>query len=111
MMYGPPSKADWKKFEEIIPELREKYLRKKNLEIGEILKNEENSPTENFWETEKRIKKVSRSLQNCLDGYSKAQMKERIFMMVNEGMLLEEDLKNFSPELQEEFLQHIRSVR
>ena len=107
-MYGPPSKADWKKFEEIIPELRERYLEKKNLEIGEILKNEGKSPTENFWATEKGIRKVSRILQDCLDGYSKARMKERILIMYHEGMFLEEDIKNFSPELQEEFLEHIR---
>jgi hypothetical protein len=106
-MYGPPSKADWKKFEEIIPELRERYLRKKNLEIQNILNREGRSSTENFWAAEKRIGKVSRILQECLDGYSKAGMKERILIMYHETMFLEEDIQHFSEELQEEFLASI----
>jgi hypothetical protein len=103
-MNGPPSKADWKKFEEIIPELREKYLKKKNHEIRNILNNGRKSSTENFWAAEKKIQKVVRILEECLDGYSKARMKERILIMYHEGMFLEEDIQHFSEELQEEFL-------
>lgn len=73
-----------------------------------MLTNEANSPTENFWATAERIRKESRILHDCLDGYSKARMKERILIMYHAGMFLEGDIQHFSRELQEEFLEHIK---
>ena len=102
-----PTKADWKKFQEILPALRERYLKKTNAEIRAILENQNMSPTECFWAAAERVRQESKILHDCLDGYSKGWMIERILLLQRYNMFIDEDFNHFSPELQEE----IRNIK
>ncbi len=95
-----PSKADWKLFQSMISELRERYLKTQNERLSQNLLNEAKTPTENFWEVEKEIREQAGILQDCLDGYSKSRLVEHVMFMKSQGMILEEDLHKFSPEFQ-----------
>ena len=101
-MYGKPKESDWRVFRDMLPELREKYLNKKNKEIGEILSDPNKSPTECFWDTDERIKKETKILRECLDDYSRSTMSMKIMLMCRYGMLEKPDLEKFSEEFQEE---------
>ncbi|MGM0601319.1 MAG: hypothetical protein ACQETH_16025 [Candidatus Rifleibacteriota bacterium] len=106
-MFTQPTKADWKKFMNILPELRERYLKNRNKEISNLFLNVNQTATENFWNTKEIIAKEAKILQDCLDGISKSKMKERIIIMFRYGLFQKKDIKSFSLELQKEFLDFI----
>ena len=95
-----PKESDWKAFRKIVPELRERYLVKKNEAIIEIFTDQNRTPTEQFWDARELIEKVRKALQDCLDGHSRSQMEWYMFLMYGHGMLTDSDLGVFSAELQ-----------
>ncbi|MDX2111269.1 MAG: hypothetical protein SFY80_13635 [Verrucomicrobiota bacterium] len=101
-MNGKLNESDWKTFRNSLPELREKYLYKKNQDIVKLLNNPKESPTECFWKAEERIKEEARILRDCFDGYSRSKMYLHIMLMCRYGILEKEDLEKFSEELQAE---------
>jgi len=70
-MYGKPKESDWKVFRDILPELREKYLKKKNREIEKILKDPKRNESEKFWDTKEKLEKEAKVMRECLDDYSR----------------------------------------
>ena len=102
-MFSDPTKSDWKTFQAILPELRERYLEKKNREIASLLSEPGKTSTERFWASEEKIRKEAKILKGCLDGYTKGSMKERVLIMHRHGMFLEEDIFRFSETFQAEF--------
>jgi len=102
-MNGKPKESDWKKFRNMLPELREKYLNKRNKKIGEILNDPKKIATECFWNTEKRIKKEAHILRECLDDYSRSSMDMKLISMCRYGMLEKQDIEKFSEELQAQY--------
>ena len=102
-MNGEPKESDWKIFRDSLPEVREKYLKKKNSEISKILNDPNRTETERFWAAEKRIKKETKILSECLDDYSRSSMGLKVMLMCRYGMLEREDLEKFSTELQGQF--------
>ncbi|MCG2590758.1 hypothetical protein [Rhodohalobacter sulfatireducens] len=102
-----PTKRDWKIFRDMLPELRERYLAERNQTFITLLKSDERTPTEQFWDTLEAMKKEAKILQDCLNGYTKSNMDMRILLMLRHGLMKEEDLDGFSEELRE----WVRKVR
>jgi len=96
------SKSDWKKFEELIPGWRDRYLEAQTQALGKQISDSRINPTERFWKTEEEIKRVARDLQSCLDGYSKGTVRERMRLMLRAGIMQPEDLADFSEDLRDD---------
>jgi hypothetical protein len=101
MKHDRPSESDWKKFRTIVPELRERYLRERNSELGAILRDESSTPTNQFWAASERIEEIGKILRMCLDGHSRSKMVYYLMAMYRHQMLTEEDLDGFSEEVLE----------
>lgn len=98
-MSSYPKESDWKHFRKIVPALRERYLEEKNKELAAILSANSKTPTEQFWDTLDAMKKTAKILVACLDGHSRSQQYTSMSLMCRYGMLKQEDLEAFSPEL------------
>lgn len=95
------STSDWKAFRRRVPEWRERYLRRKNRELVELLGDEALTPTERFWQVEERVAEEARVLTSCLDGHSKKRVAWYLTLMYGHGMIGAEDLDEFSEGLRE----------
>jgi len=94
--------SDWKKFREMVPNLRERYLAEKNVRIASLLTDPGKSETDRFWAAMEEMENESRVLRQCLDGHSRSKMWLYILTMIRAGMLNKGDLAQFSQELQKE---------
>ena len=88
----------------MLPIWRERYLADRNARIARILTDTKKSETERFWDTEKEIRKEATTLQRCLDDISRSKMWLRLMEMRSAGMIMREDLADFSEELQNQVL-------
>ena len=100
-MHDRPEEKDWRAFRELVPKLRERYIRARNKELAAILVDEERSPTEQFWELEERAGEIAQTLRACLDGHSRTKMRMFIVEMLGCGMMTADDLSAFSEELRQ----------
>lgn len=94
--------SDWRRFREMVPMLRERYLAERNARILQVLTHAKKSETERFWDAFEMMKTESKVLQQCLDGHSRSKMWLFMLSMLRVGMLKKEDLSQFSEELQRE---------
>jgi hypothetical protein len=101
MKHDLPSESDWKRFRTIVPDLRERYLRKRNSELSAILRDEALNATDQFWTASERIDEIGKILKSCLDGHSRSTMVSYLMMMQRHQMLREEDLDGFSEGVRE----------
>lgn len=92
-------KADWKKICEMLPMLRERYLAEQNARLARLLAEPGKNETERFWGAFEEMKRQSKVLRDCLDGYSRSSMWLNMKTMLCVGMLKQEDLAVFSEEL------------
>jgi len=92
---------DWKIYSKLIPDLRERYLKEKNIEIKQILEADDKSETDRFWDAEAKIEKERKILVDCLDDHSRSNMLMHMILMYKYGMLREADLSEFSAELRD----------
>jgi len=90
---------DWKLFKKIAPELRERYLKKKNEQIKRIFDDQDKNETERFWEAWEQIEKECKILSDCLDGHSRSKMIMHMMLMSKYGMMDERDLDGFSEDV------------
>jgi protein-tyrosine phosphatase len=104
-----PKESDWKKFRNSLDKWRERYLKRKNDEIQAILEDNNLSATEKFWDIVEFQKNESKILRNCLDGYSRSKMTLHMALMKRYEMISQEDIEEFSEELQE-FLKNIERI-
>jgi hypothetical protein len=96
-----PKESDWKKFRNSLDKWRDRYLQRKNEEIRAILQNQDLSETEKFWNIVDFQKTESRKLRDCLDGNSRSNMTLQFALMKKYEMICQEDIEEFSTELQE----------
>jgi len=96
-----PKESDWKKFRNSLENWREGYLKRKNDQIRAILENNNLNETEKFWDIVEFQKKESKKLRDCLDGFSRSNMLLHMALMKKYKMIGEDDIKEFSEELQE----------
>ena len=107
-MTGKPKESDWKRYRDMVSDLRERYLKEKNQELAEMLTSSDKTPTERFWDTLERMKKEGKILQDCLDPHSRSNMFMSMMLMLRYGMLKEEDLEGFSEELHHDLTSILR---
>ncbi|ALC16338.1 hypothetical protein DSOUD_1559 [Desulfuromonas soudanensis] len=98
-MINKPLESDWKTFRKRVPEWRERYLARQNQLIAALFAEGKKTPTEQFWEAEKKIKGVARILVDCLDGHSRSKMEMYLCLMVRHKMIGADDLEEFSGEM------------
>jgi hypothetical protein len=101
-----PKESDWKKFRNSLDKWRERYLKRKNDEIRAILEDNDLNETEKFWDIVDFQKNESKILRNCLDGYSRSKMSLHMALMKKYEMICQEDIEEFSEELQE----HLKNI-
>ncbi len=94
--------SDWRKFRDMVPMLRERYLAERNPRLAAMLADPKKNDTQRFWDTMKEMEKEARVLQRCLDGHSRSKMWLFIIAMTRAGMLTRDDMATFSEELQKE---------
>jgi len=94
--------SDWKKFRDIVPKLRERYLADRNARIVALLTRPEKTETERFWDAMEVMEKEARVIHQCLDGHSRSSMWMYMMRMMEVGMLTKADLEGFSEELQQQ---------
>jgi len=83
----------------MVPELRERYLRKRNAELMAMLQDESLTQTEKFWSTNERMEEIGKILQTCLDGHSRSKMMMFLMIMYRYRMIEDQDLEGFSDEV------------
>ena len=106
-MRDKPKETDWRRFRDLAPELRERYLQARNEELVSVLGDSGLSQTEGFWKIEKRTREIAKVLHECLDGHSRSKMELFIMVMITHRMMTEDDLSGFSDEVQERALRRI----
>ena len=103
-MTDSPKESDWKAFRDIVPDLRERYLHRRNAELVALLGDDSLSPTEQFWNVEERTREIAKILRACLDDHSRSRMFGYMVLMHGHDMLTDLDLERFSQELREKIL-------
>lgn len=98
---GNFQESDWKLFRSKLDELRERFLNKKNIELAKYLADPSKTSTEQFWNTLEEMKNIETILRQCLEGYSRSDMFLHIFAMYKHGMMADEDLQQFSDDIQQ----------
>ena len=93
------SKEDWKLFRSKIPGWQEAYMERLNKEYIQILSSE-GKASDKFWELEKRIYQDKRS-PGVIVQLRRRDMPIQLTSLLRDGAITRDDLKEFSPELQE----------
>jgi hypothetical protein len=93
--------ADWKKFRDMTPQLRERYLTEQNQRMIALLSDPAKTQTQRFWDTLDEMKQEAKTLQACLDGHSRSNMLFHMALMLRAGLLKKEELHVFSEALQD----------
>jgi hypothetical protein len=99
MTQNQPSEADWKNYKSIVYELRERYLNERNKEVAAILNRDSNTPTENFWDANERMREIEGIISNCLDNHRRSGMLNNLMLMYYHQMITDDDLNGFSEEV------------
>lgn len=94
--------SDWKVYSRLIPVWRDRYLQSKNNEFITILSQDDKTPTEKFWETKGRFDDEVKILDQCLGHHSRSRMWMSILLMRRFGLILDEDLDQFSESLRQD---------
>ena len=98
-MFYDTTKADWKLFQEKLPNWQENFMKKLNNEYIQLLSGQKHD-SEKFWELEKRIK-ADRRKKGVICEMRKNIMVDNIISLINEGAITFDDLSDFSDELKE----------
>ena len=104
-MNDQPKESDWKLFRKMVPELREQWLRKRNVAIAELLANPDRTPTEQFWDAEEQLSDDVRHLRECFDDHRRSRLFIKMLAMLRRDIMNDEDLAGFSEELRERLLE------
>lgn len=93
------SKQDWNLYKAKLPIWQEEYMARLNEEYIQILKRE-GSPSEKFWELNKRIQKDKKNAGVIVELDRKMAIKT-IVDLLNDKIITMDDLKDFSSELKD----------
>ena len=97
------SKADWKLFQEKLPEWQEAYMERLIKDYIKLLQKKCDA-SERFWKLEERIKKDKKNPGVQLQ-YEKSETIYNIVYLIRMKVIKIEDLADFSNELKEEVQQ------
>lgn len=93
------SKYDWNLYKAKLPIWQEAYMARLNEEYIQILKRE-GSPSDNFWELNKRIQKDKKNAGVIVELDRKMAVKT-IVDLLNDKIITYDDLEEFSSELKD----------
>ena len=93
------SKEDWTLFRSKLPDWQEAYMERLNKEYIQILSSE-GKASDKFWELEKRIYQDKRS-PGVIVQLRRRDMPIQLTSLLRDGAITRDDLKEFSPKLQE----------
>ncbi len=91
--------GDWQLFKKRIPEWQGSYMDKLNQEYIQLL-SEDRSPSEKFWDLERRIKEDKDKAGVHLE-LRRSLLIDNLVRLFNEGVISVEDLNDFSDELKD----------
>jgi hypothetical protein len=94
--------SDWRKFRDMVPKLRERYLADRNARIVAVLADPTKNETERFWNAMEQMEREAKILRQCLDGHSRSKMFLYMLTMIRAGMITKEDSEVFSEQLQKD---------
>lgn len=104
-----PKESDWKRFRDSLVIWRERYIFELNTELQKMLIQSDKTATEIFWDIYEWQQKKADLLRRCFDDYSRSKMRLKMYLMLESGMLRDEDLNLFSEELQTRLRQWVSS--
>ena len=104
-----PKESDWKKFKDLIPLMRDRFLLRKNEELIAVLSQEGKTPTEIFWETKERLDEYEKIIYQCFRYQSRSDMWLAVLSMRTYCLMLDEDLEQFSEPLRQD-IQRVAAV-
>ena len=93
------SERDWKLFRRKIVDWQEAYMDKLNREYMEILSGE-GSPSDKFWELEKRIRRDKKACGVQCE-IKRSNQFYIMMSLLDEGAIMMDDLNDFSDDLKE----------
>ena len=96
----PFKEKDWKLFREKLPEWQETYMKRLAKEYIELLSSDKQA-TEKFWMLDKRMKNDKRCTGVLARDIRRSNMLQHIINLIYEEAIFEDDLKNFSRDLQD----------
>lgn len=94
------SKSDWKLYRQKIAGWQEAYIERLNKEYIDLLSVDEKKASEKFWELVERIKK-DRCHPEVIVEMRKSDAVYDIVRLIRLGVILYDDLKDFSTDLQQ----------
>ena len=94
---------DWKLFREKLPEWQEAYMERLIKEYTELLAGDE-AASDKFWALDKRIRADRQSLGVRVNEVSRSKLQNILTGLIIENVIAEDDLQDFSDELQESTL-------
>ena len=92
-------KSDWKLFKTKLSDWQEAYMDRLNQEYSQLL-NGDGSPSEKFWELDKRIKADKRSPGVKLQ-ISRTDLFFSLLSLLNDNVISLDDLNGFSEDLRD----------
>ena len=95
------SQKDWKLFQEKLSVWQENYMEDLVKEYADFLNNDKKPASEKFWELEKRIKEDKRH-PGVIMKLSKSETIWNIIRLIRLKVITDDDLSDFSDELQME---------
>lgn len=94
-----PSKSDWRLYREKVSGWQENYMERLIKDYITYLSSDERASTK-FWEMEKRIKADNKTPGVCIE-LNKGNMMFDLVRFLQDGVIIFDDLDEFSDELRE----------
>ncbi len=91
---------DWKQFRKVLPEWQEAYMDKLTKEYIALLSSDRQA-SDRFWSLDKRIKADKKCTGVIARDIRRSHMFQHIIDLMYEGAITEDDLKDFSEDLQD----------
>ena len=101
---------DWKLFREKLPEWQEAYMERLIKEYAELLNGDEAASVK-FWALDKRIRADRQRLGVRVNEVTRSKLQNILTGLIIENVITEDDLQDFSGELQKSTHQWIQIYR
>ena len=108
-MYHSEEK-DWKLFREKLPEWQEAYMERLIKEYTELLAGDE-AASDKFWALDKRIRADRQRLGVRVNEVTRSKLQNFLTGLIIENVITEDDLQDFSGELQKSTHQWMQIYR
>ena len=101
---------DWKLFREKLPEWQEAYMERLIKEYTELLAGDE-AASDKFWALDKRIRADRQRLGVRVNEVTRSKLQNILTGLIIENVITEDDLQDFSGELQKSTHQWVQIYR